>query len=249
MITDLQARIAQARSLHALQQLRSQHPQDTDLRTLEQAAHDYYDSRTKLDADLLATSQDENLSEQGKATKSAELHAAWEQAAAAASRKAEAAAHKLLQAQAEPPKLTPPTTDPLLLEAQLGNARADARMYLDPADLQQLPKRMQELVERSTDPVITHLLLGTDWGEHYIRARTTPAEGRRLDHRQGQGMQTALLEWAHTRQQLTRARLSPEQAKAWDKHQALTRTIPQVINALNIATHQMTRNMPRGGGS
>lgn len=64
----------------------------------------------------------------------------------------------------------PPVDDPAVLEAKLGNARADARMLFDPVPADQLSLAFHKVLP-DLAPDVAFLLLGTPWMATYLQAR------------------------------------------------------------------------------
>lgn len=126
--------------------------------------------------------------------------------------------------------IAPPSNDPGVLEAMLGNARGDARMYLDLTDANRLPLRMKELVEHDTDPVITYLLLATRWAEHYLRSRAISQSG---DTKAVQVQRvTGLGEWDAYRSELLPLHMTEKAAVAYKRDIGLAKYTPQVALVL-----------------
>lgn len=63
-----------------------------------------------------------------------------------------------------------PTSDPMLLEAKLANARTDAALVLADAEEMDIPDRLAEMA-RSSDLALRYLLLATPWPATYLRGR------------------------------------------------------------------------------
>lgn len=64
----------------------------------------------------------------------------------------------------------PPDTPADVLEAQLANARTDARMVLDATDEDKIHTVLSHLAEHGRS-AMRHLILGTDWPDLYLRTR------------------------------------------------------------------------------
>lgn len=156
---------------------------------------------------------------------------AWE-ATARGTRNELAGRGEAAQRRVDAATIEPPTTDAGVLEAMLGNARGDARMYLDATATHRVPHRMRELVEHETDPVITYLLVATRWGDHYIRSRAV-ARANDGNAEQVQSVD-GLIEWAEYRKGLL-AKLMPEAAAAaYQRDTALAKYIPQLVAVMDL---------------
>ena len=100
----------------------------------------------------------------------------------------------------------PPTSDAAVLEAQLANARSDARMVLDQAsDDQAVADRLAELA-RGDDLALRYLLLATTWPATYMRAR---------------GLTAAPIAWQAARREVLAEVLPPAAVTALPKLDAM----------------------------
>lgn len=223
-LTDLSAGVMKQGVLHDLKAIREAAPNNSHVQRLEQAAVAFYDSLATLDAQLGEVNNDPHLSAEGKQAKRTELGAAWKESSAQQLASVEAAANALT-GNSEPLTIPPPVEDASLLEAKLANARSDARMLLDGVDPLKLATRMRELVERNADPLITYLLVGTEWGNNYIRSRHPNAGGSDIT--------APLLDWAHHRGELYPRLLDDAGRKEWERRQRFAKVprIPQVVSA------------------
>ena len=208
-------------------------PGASGVQTLEREAVAFYDDLATLDAALQEIMQDTHLSEEGKQAKRAELGEVWKAKSAQQLEAIQKATSGLLDKGST--AIQPPTEDPALLEAKLGNARSDARMLLESSKPTDLPDRMRELVESNADPVVSYLLVATDWGTNYIRSRFPDGPGlseQQLNGARDSSVSTLNL-WEAYRHDLTPRLLDEKGRKAWERTEALTplRRVPQIVNA------------------
>ena len=178
--------------------------------TTSTAPEDYRDSLDDLVYAVQTAKQDTRLSNEGKWERIDRLTSAWRTGAEALIARVEKQVEKWesdLMIASRPPA---PTTDPMLLEAQLANARQDARMVLDKADDLELADRLAEMA-RGSDKALAYLVLG-DWTATYFRSR---------------GANTAVYMWQQERGQVLASILDE---KALQAHERLA-GIPQARQA------------------
>lgn len=223
-LNDVSAGIMKQGALHDLRNIKEALPNDRNVQQLERATTAFYDGLAELDAKLQEINEDTHLSEEGKQAKRAQAAEAWKATSAEQLATIETVTTTLV-GQDKPLTIPPPAEDAALLEAKLGNARSDARMLLDGVADHHLADRMRELVERNADPIITYLLLGTEWGNNYIRSRSPNSQPNQIS--------APLLEWAHHRQQLFPRLLDDAGRKEWERRQRVAKVprIQQVVHA------------------
>jgi hypothetical protein len=229
-------------TLADLRAMRKSAPNDPKLERLEAAATGFYQGLAKLDADLRDVQTDPHLTAEGKTARAAEVLASWSEASAAQVAAAEAAARDLA-GEIRPPEVRPPVDDPVLLEAKLANARSDARMLLDGVAPAQLPRRMRELVEHDADPMVSYLLVATEWGTNYIRSRAQRSDNVRGGAAGQNVAHGPLIEWAHARADLMPRLLDDRGRREWDRRQryAAASHIPAVLRETRAYTIRSRR--------
>jgi hypothetical protein len=216
-MTDQSSGVLRVGALHDIQKAREAAPTAVGLDALEREVTHFYDSIGELDADLARIEADTTLSAEGKQRKRDAVTTAWRDLSARRVAEVEIAAARLTARDEAKVTPRPPVDDPVALEAKLANARSDALMLLEGADVMDLPERMRELVEHDADPAVSYLLVGTPWSTHLIRSRLR-GDGR---HRGGQGDHSALLLWEQYRHRLARHLLDDDGKREWDRVEAL----------------------------
>lgn len=211
-MNDRQSSIYRQATLQRLDQARQAAGDDSALQRLDADVRTFYDDLDAFEQADERVGADPMLSPEGKRTKRTKLLEAWETTSAEQVERITSATQRL--STPDPRKVTPkpPADDPVTLEAKLANARSDARMMLDQAEVNVLPDRMKELVEHDADPAISYLLVGTNWGTNYVRSRLPANE------RQQHG---SLVVWDRHKNDLTRRLLDEPGRKAFDRAAAL----------------------------
>lgn len=236
MINTRHFRITRTRILNNLQELASARPHFEPIQTLHRNTTAFFNTADEFMSSIDTIKQDKNLTRTGQAARITAEYQDWNAEAIKLQGSIEHAARITLNSKDTMPTLPAPEDDLLLLEAKLGNARADARMLLDRVDTNDLPTHLAEIVQRTSDPTVQHLLLSTDWGENYIRSRLpTNTRRRGAQENSTRGTPVPLLEWAHHKQHLTYERFTPEQQQTADSTIAITSTVPDIPAFINEA--------------
>lgn len=246
-MTDMYAGVLRQGIQHDLRTAKAAAPLSQHVRSLADATAAFYAATDKLDADLTANASDPLLSDEGREARRQELGDAWTQASAQHVADATAAA-KGIQAASDAITIKPPESDAQLLEAKLSNARSDARMLLDPVNINMLPKAMSDLVQHGDDPIMSYLLAATEWGSRYLRSRNPKQSTGIRDANQGNaGM---VLHWEHMRRSLTPHLLSDTDRRAWERQQQLSKlpSIPSTLSTTRAFLIRSRRLSARGRG-
>lgn len=182
--------------------------------------------------------QSAELTHKGKANRISEMLKEFRAQGAPLVKEIEHHTTELLSEKA--PEYPVPDVSPELLEARLGNARADARMMLDGHDLIDLPKRLADAAQQG-DENLKYLLLGTNFADLYITSKT-----RDIGESQGAAW-APTSNWHLKRDELIHDALTPEQQRVHARVKKLQglANIPGLANQAQSHLEQTMENTHR----
>ena len=170
-------------------------PAATTAAALRELPERYAAGLRVLERSLRDIDADQNATEAGKVPRRAQAVESWRAGIEQVIREAQKRADDARRNRENRILPTPLHTDPGVAQARLANARADARMLLDPVKPTDLRTQLEGLVGPDADPAVRHLLLVGTWTKLYTASRNAPGVG---------------LEWERERRAYLGPLLSPD---------------------------------------
>lgn len=144
-----------------------------DWATIADAPADYRDDLDELVEAVQLAKMNPRLSDEAKWSDIDGITRAWLPEAERLVQSLEDAAARWERELTDAARPPAPTTDEILLEAKLANARSDAVLVLDRATTDEdVADRLAEMAT-GADPALSYLVLGTSWIATYFRSRGT----------------------------------------------------------------------------